>query len=67
VQTWRFQVNRKLHMLERVWQELDYRIDVCRVTKGGHIKHLLGRFKTWIRTLFTDVLSSPVCDLAPEL
>jgi hypothetical protein len=28
------------HMLERVWQELDYRIDVCRVTKGGHIEHL---------------------------
>jgi hypothetical protein len=23
-----------VHMLERVWQELDYRIDVCRVTKG---------------------------------
>jgi hypothetical protein len=27
-------------MLERVWQELDYRIDVCRVTKEGHIEHL---------------------------
>jgi hypothetical protein len=27
-------------MLQRVWQELDYRIDICRVTKGGHIKHL---------------------------
>ena len=24
----------------RVWQELDYRIDICRVTKGGHIDHL---------------------------
>ena len=24
----------------RVWQELDYRIDICRVTKGGHIEHL---------------------------
>jgi hypothetical protein len=29
-----------VHMLERVWQELDYRIDVCRVTKVGHIEHL---------------------------
>jgi hypothetical protein len=29
-----------VHMLERVWQELDYRIDVCRVTKGEHIEHL---------------------------
>ena len=23
-----------------VWQERDYRIDICRVTKGGHIEHL---------------------------
>jgi hypothetical protein len=27
-------------MLQRVWQELDYRIDICRVTKGEHIEHL---------------------------
>jgi hypothetical protein len=27
-------------MLQRVWQKLDYRIYICRVTKGGHIKHL---------------------------
>jgi hypothetical protein len=27
-------------MLQRVWQEHDYRIDICRVTKGGHIEHL---------------------------
>jgi hypothetical protein len=27
-------------MLQRVWQELDCRIDVCRVAKGGHIEHL---------------------------
>jgi hypothetical protein len=27
-------------MLQRVWQELDYRIDICRVTKSGRIKHL---------------------------
>ncbi|KAJ4450956.1 hypothetical protein ANN_02391 [Periplaneta americana] len=27
-------------MLQRVWQELDYRVDVCRVTRGGHIEHL---------------------------
>ena len=24
----------------RVWQELDYRTDICRVTKGGNIEHL---------------------------
>jgi hypothetical protein len=28
-------------MLTRVWQELEYRIDVCRVTRGAHIEHLL--------------------------
>jgi hypothetical protein len=27
-------------MLQRVWQELDHRIDICHITKGGHIKHL---------------------------
>ena len=27
-------------MLMRVWQELEYRIDVCRVTHGAHIEHL---------------------------
>jgi hypothetical protein len=26
--------------IARVWQELDYRIDICRVTRGGHIEHL---------------------------
>jgi hypothetical protein len=27
------------HVLIRVWQELDYRLDMCRVTKGAHIEH----------------------------
>ena len=27
-------------MLTGVWNERDYRIDVCRITKGGHIQHL---------------------------
>jgi hypothetical protein len=27
-------------MLQRVWQEFDYRIDICRVTKDGHIEPL---------------------------
>jgi hypothetical protein len=27
-------------MLTRVWQGLQYRIDVCRVTRGAHIEHL---------------------------
>ena len=27
-------------LLSRVWRELDYRLDVCRVTKGAYIEHL---------------------------
>jgi hypothetical protein len=27
-------------MLQHVWLELEYRIDVCRVTSGGHMEHL---------------------------
>jgi hypothetical protein len=27
-------------MLQRVCQELDYRLDVCRVTGGAHVEHL---------------------------
>jgi len=29
-----------LNMLTRVWQQLVYRIDVCRVTRGAHIEQL---------------------------
>jgi hypothetical protein len=27
-------------MLQCVWQELDYGIDICHITKFGHIEHL---------------------------
>jgi hypothetical protein len=27
-------------MLQTVWNELDYRVDVCRISKGSHIEHL---------------------------
>jgi len=27
-------------MLQTDWNELDYRVDVCRTTKGAHIEHL---------------------------
>ena len=30
----------RVNMLKGVWQELEYRIDVCRVTCGAHIEHL---------------------------
>jgi hypothetical protein len=28
------------NMSERVWDELDCRLDICRVTNGTHIQHL---------------------------
>ena len=30
----------KKFFLTRVWQQLEYRIDVCRVTRGAHIEHI---------------------------
>jgi len=27
-------------MLQTVWNELDYSVDVCRITKGSHTEHL---------------------------
>ena len=27
-------------MLRRVWNELDYQLDVCLISQGGHIEHL---------------------------
>ena len=27
-------------VLQTVWNELDYRVDVCRITKGAYIEHL---------------------------
>jgi hypothetical protein len=27
-------------MLQRVWLELDYRIEICRVNKAGYIEYL---------------------------
>ena len=27
-------------MLARVWEEMEYRLDICHVTRGAHIQHL---------------------------
>jgi hypothetical protein len=35
------------NMLTRVWNEMDYRIDVCRINKGGHIEDLLNYVKKY--------------------
>ena len=52
-------------MLTRVWNEMDYRTDVCRITKGGHIEHLWNMKKKNLESLslyqrknYRDALSS---------
>jgi hypothetical protein len=47
-----------------VWQELDYRIDICHVTKGGHIEHLQGRTETCSVSPSVDMLLFGVTILA---
>ena len=42
--------------MQRVWQELDYRIDICRVTEGGYIEHLQVRTETWSVSPSVDML-----------
>jgi hypothetical protein len=39
-------------MLIKVWQELDYRLDVCRVTKGAYIEHMQDRCCKLVELLF---------------
>jgi len=33
-------------MLQTVWNELDYRVDVCRITKGAYKAHVMYVTKT---------------------
>jgi hypothetical protein len=42
--------------VQRVWQELDYRIDICCVTKGGDIDNLQSRTETWNVSPSVDIL-----------
>jgi hypothetical protein len=44
-------------LLQSVCQELDYRIDICRVTKCGHIEHLGGKTENWSVSPSVDMLS----------
>ena len=36
----KFLPHTRINILMRVWQQLEYRMDVCRVTHGAHIEHL---------------------------
>jgi hypothetical protein len=37
-------------------RNFDYTVDICRVTKGAHIEHLLGRTETWSVSPSVDML-----------
>ena len=50
-------------MLRSVWQETDYRWDVCRITNGSHIEPLLSRGKTRCVLLHFDSSKRCVCPL----
>ena len=42
-------------MLQTVWNELDYRVDVCSITKGAYIEHLLRYVtKAWSVALLNE-------------
>ena len=42
-------------MLGRVWQKLDYSINVCSNTNGEHMEHLQGMCETWNDSLSTYI------------
>ena len=44
------------YTLQLVWQVLDYKIDICRETKGGHIEHLQGGTEIWSASPSVDML-----------
>jgi hypothetical protein len=41
--------------LHKVWDGLDYRLDICRVTRGTHTESLRGVYKTLRVFLSTGV------------
>ena len=49
-------------MLGRVWQELDYRLDVCRVSNGAHVEHL---WTIHVKIEITSFLNLPDAFLYP--
>jgi hypothetical protein len=48
-------------MPRRVWSEMDYRLDICRITKGSHIEHLWGTQNKLGKFLFLSV-----CGMLPS-
>jgi hypothetical protein len=50
-------------MLTRVWDEMDYCIDVCHKTKGGHIEHLSNTLKKNLVSSFVFRCNKMWCPL----
>ena len=48
-------------MLTRVWTELDYQLDVCRISQGGHIEHLWCMKKTCRVSGSVDIRIIMIC------
>jgi len=38
-------------MLQRIWEESDYQYDICRITRGFHIEHLVDKFEVFSRNM----------------
>ena len=49
-------------MLQQVWAEMDYQLEVCRVTKGGHTYHFWGMKKKLVN--FSSICRSHVTILS---
>jgi hypothetical protein len=48
-------------MMRRVWAEMDYRLDICRVTKGGHTECFWG-----MQNKHGEFLFLSVCRMLPS-
>jgi len=47
-------------MLQTVWNVLDYRVDVCRITKGAHRAPVRYVTKTWSVVLLNKKTYTPI-------
>ena len=51
------------NMLQRVWNELDYRVDVCRITEGAHRAPIRYVTKTWSVVLLSKKIHILLCQV----
>ncbi|KAJ4430355.1 hypothetical protein ANN_22571 [Periplaneta americana] len=51
-------------MLKRVWEEFDYRLDICRVTRGSHIESLLSGRTPSLEYFMSEVITHASSSMA---